>query len=132
MQGDPDHKLCERCPCRTPFMADPENLRRARELQFDSPLDEGIREIVITLIAHGVETCESCQGGEGHAYPEPTVRFEGALSEGLRAVSVAIAYGFPVFRLRRTWAINDGMLHGPWWEMTFFAPRTTDNGPAVR
>ncbi len=65
------------------FMADPENLRRAKELHFEPPLDEGIRETVEILIAHGVETCESCQGGEGHSYPEPTVRFEGQLSQGL-------------------------------------------------
>jgi hypothetical protein len=100
-------------------MADPENLRLARELTFEPPLDEGIRDIVITLITHGIETCESCQGGPGHAYPEPTVRFEGDQSEGLRAVSVAIAYGLPVRSLRRVWAVSAGMLHGPWWEMIF-------------
>jgi hypothetical protein len=49
-------------------MADSDKLQRARELYFESPLDEGIREIVVTLIAHGVETCESCDGSEGHAY----------------------------------------------------------------
>lgn len=127
MQGDPDRSLCGHCPCRTPFMADSDKLQRARELYFESPLDEGIREIVVTLIAHGVETCESCDGSEGHAYLEPTVRFEGDLSEGLRAVSVALGYGFPVSRLRRTWAIRDGMIHGPWWEMTFIPPRPVDN-----
>lgn len=36
-----------------------------------------------TLIAHGIETFESCQGGSGHSFPEPTVRFEGGLAEGL-------------------------------------------------
>lgn len=106
-------------------MADPENLQRARELHFEPPLDEGIREFVEIMIAHGVETCESCQGGEGHSYAEPTIRFEGALSEGLRAASVALAYRLPVSRLRRTWSIADGMLHGPWWEMTFTTPRPT-------
>ena len=115
--------ICDHCPCRTPFMADPENLRRARELHFEPPLDEGIRDIVETLIAHGVETFESCQGGEGHSSPEPVVRFEGDISEGLRALSVALAYGLPVFRLRRTWAITQGVPHGPWWELTFVPPR---------
>jgi hypothetical protein len=108
-------------------MADPEKLQRARELNFEPPLDEGIREIVVTLIAHGVETYESCEGGEGHSYPEPTVRFEGDLSEGLRVASVALGYGLPVSRLRRTWAIKDGMLHGPWWEMTFIPPRPVES-----
>jgi hypothetical protein len=104
-------------------MADPENLRRARELYFEPPLDDGIRETVVTLIAHGIETCESCEGGEGHAYSVPTVRFEGDLSEGLRAVAVALAYGFPVSRLQRVWSVDHGMLHGPWWEITFVPPR---------
>jgi len=125
MQGDPTHKICQHCPCRTPFAADPETIQRAQELHFEPPLDEGIREIVVTLIAHGVETFESCEGGPGHSYPEPTVRFEGDLSEGPRAVSVALGYGLPVSRLRRTWAIRDCMLHGPWWEMTFATPRPT-------
>jgi hypothetical protein len=110
---------CEVCPCRTPFRADPENLRHAQELHFEPPLDEGIRNVVEILIECGVETFESCQGGDGHSFPEPTVRFEGEMSEGLRALSVALAYGFPVAELRRTWRIQDGMLHGPWWEMTF-------------
>ena len=108
-------------------MADLEKLRRARELYFEPPLDEGIKEIVVTLIAHGIETYESCEGGKGHSYPEPTVRFEGDLSEGLRAVSVALGYGLPVSRLRRAWAIKDGMLHGPWWEMTFLPPRPANS-----
>lgn len=35
-------------------------------------LDDGIREAVRVLAQAGVETFESCQGGDGHAYPEPT------------------------------------------------------------
>lgn len=112
-------KICAHCPCRTPFIADPTTIQRARELIFEPPLDEGIREIVLTLVAHGVETYESCQGGEGHGSPLPFVRFEGNLSEGLRALSVAIAYGFPISNLMRVWSIDGGMLHGPWWEMIF-------------
>jgi hypothetical protein len=119
--NEAERKICQNCPVRTPFMADPENLRRARELNFEPPLDENIRTIVETLIAHGVETFESCQGGAGHSFPEPTVRFEGEMSEGLRAVSVALAYGFRVSELRRTWRAQHGMLHGPWWEITFFS-----------
>lgn len=105
-------------------MADPEAIQRARDLHFEPPLDEGIKEIVHTLIAQGVETFESCGGGDNHSFPEPTVRFEGGISEGLRAAAVALAYGLPVAALRRAWAIRDGMLHGPWWEMTFTPPRS--------
>jgi hypothetical protein len=34
----------------------------APELHFDPPLDDGIRDIVLTLMAAGIETRESCQG----------------------------------------------------------------------
>lgn len=110
---------CSSCPSRTPFRPDPGTIQRAQELEFEPPLDAGIRDIVLTLVAAGVETFESCQGGPGHAFPEPTVRFEGDVSEGPRAFAVAVANGLPVYRLRRTWGVRDGMLHGPWWEMTF-------------
>jgi hypothetical protein len=115
--------VCGKCPCRTPFIADPDVVQRGKELVFEPPLDEGIREIVLALIAHGVDTYESCQGGEGHGSPVPFVRFEGGLSEGPRAFSVAVAYGLPVANLMRVWSVDHDMLHGPWWEMTFIPSR---------
>jgi hypothetical protein len=111
---------------RTPFRPDPEAIQRAQQLLFDPPLDEGIRDIVCKLISQGVETFESCEGGEGHTFPEPTVRFEGDIGEGPRAFAVAVSFGLPVSRLRRTWGVRDGMLHGPWWEMTFIPPTRPD------
>jgi hypothetical protein len=114
---------CDRCPSRTPFRPDPDNLQRAKDLIFDPPLDAGISEIVLTLAANGVETFESCEGGDGHSFSWPTVRFEGATSEGLRVLSVALENGLPVDKLQRTWGIRDGMIHGPWWEMTFLPPK---------
>ena len=86
---------------------------------FDSPLDPGITAAVLALRTAGVETFESCQGGEGHAYPQPTVRFYGERPEGYRAAAVALQKGFDVLALRRVWPINDGELTGPWWELTF-------------
>jgi hypothetical protein len=124
-------KICSECPCRTPFLADPEAIQKARQLEFEPPLDECIREIVLTLVAQGIETYESCQGGDGHAFPEPTVRFDGESSEGLRAVAVALAYGLPVRNLRRAWAVVDGALNGPWWELTFSPQPTIKNAPQV-
>lgn len=106
------------CPS-TPFCPDPAQIERAKEFRFEPPLDEGICEIVITLLKNGVETFESCEGGRGHSFPESTVRFEGGSAEGLRALAVALEYGLPVCRLRRTWGVIEGVLHGPWWEMTF-------------
>jgi hypothetical protein len=116
--------LCVKRSTKTPFRPEPETIQRAvNELYFDPPLDEGIREIVIALARNGVETFESCEGGSGHAFPEPTVRFEGTDSEGLRAVAVALENGLPVRRLRRSWGVQNGTLHGPWWELTFRTPK---------
>jgi hypothetical protein len=96
---------------------------------YDPPLDPGIAPAVETLVGAGVETFESCQGGAGHCYPEPTVRFHGELPEGFRALAVALREGLKVSELRRVWPINDGEPTGPWWELTFHP--TTDLPPAT-
>lgn len=85
----------------------------------DRGLDERIRPVVAALRAEGVETFESCEGGVGHAYPEPTVRFFGDRAEGYRALAVTVRLGLTVTALRRTWPIVEGEPTGPWWEMTF-------------
>jgi hypothetical protein len=82
-------------------------------------LDEGVRPYVETLRAAGIETFESCEGGEGHAFPEPTVRFHGQRDEGFRALAVALQHAFPVKSLRRAWFLIDGEPVGPDWELTF-------------
>jgi hypothetical protein len=89
---------------------------------FEPPLDAGIIEPVRILREAGIETFESCEGGEGHAYPEPTVRFHGQRAEGFRALSIAMDNGLRVSELRRVWPINDGEPTGPWWELTFREP----------
>lgn len=86
---------------------------------YDSPLDAGIESAVLALARGGVETFESCEGGSGHAYPEPTVRFHGDTSEGYRALAVAMRASLPVAELRRVWPIVNGEPTGPWWELTF-------------
>jgi hypothetical protein len=50
-------------------------------------LDAGILPVVQVLAQNGVETFESCEGGEGHAFYEPTVRFHGNHAEGFRALA---------------------------------------------
>jgi hypothetical protein len=87
-------------------------------IQF-SRLDAGILPIVKILRDNGVETFESCQGGEGHAFFEPTVRFHGGHAEGFRALSIALQHGLGVCELRRYYSIEDGEPVGPHWEMTF-------------
>jgi hypothetical protein len=45
-------------------------------------LDPRIAPYVRVLQENGIETFDSCEGGPGHAMPEPTVRFHGPRSEG--------------------------------------------------
>src|SRR5690348_7387069 len=88
-------------------------------MTFDPALDRGIAMAVHLLVSHGVETFESCEGGQGHAYPEPTVRFHGDHAEGFRAMAIAMQSRLPVRELRRVWPVNDLEPTGPWWELTF-------------
>jgi len=89
------------------------------EKKFDPPLDPGIGHFVLVLTEHGIETFESCEGGVGHAYPEPTIRFHGDVAEGMRALSVAVRAGLSVSELRRVWPVIDKEPTGPYWELTF-------------
>ena len=84
---------------------------------FEPPLDEGIRRVVLVLREHGIETVESCQGGEGHSYSEPTVKFTGSYGAGMKALGVALEHGFPLWELRRVWSIIDGEPTGPHWDL---------------
>ena len=56
-------------------------------------IDPGIRQAVKRLQDHGIETYESCEGGPGHSYPEPTIAFYGAPEAGWRAVAICLEYG---------------------------------------
>ena len=38
----------------------------------DMPLDKGIEPYVLALRSGGIETFESCEGGDGHVFPETT------------------------------------------------------------
>lgn len=92
---------------------------------FDQPLDPGVSRYVNVLVDAGIETYESCEGGDGHAYTEPTVRFHGERAEGFRALAVAVEHGLPVNALRRSWPIVDGEPTGPCWELTFYPVSAT-------
>ncbi len=86
----------------------------------DHILDPGIVEAVRILQEHGVETCQSCEGGEGHAYPKPTVEFlAGDAGAGFKALGVAFTYGLPVSELSLFWSVQDGKPTGPYWKLTF-------------
>lgn len=89
-------------------------------------IDKGILDYVKLLRENGVETYESCEGGNGHAFFEPTVRFHGSRAEGFRALSVALQSDLRVAELKRIWVINDGEPTGAWWEMTFTPTKEKD------
>jgi hypothetical protein len=87
-----------------------------------SGMDVGIREAVRIMIENGIETIQSCQGGPGHSYPEPTVEFCGGYGAGFRAFAIAREHGMAVKELRRTWVIEEGEPVGPHWTITFREP----------
>ncbi len=82
-------------------------------------MDRGIEPIVRILYDNGIETTESCEGGAGHSFPEPTVRFTGEYEAGFRALAIAQCHGLNVSALRRFWSVVNGEPRGPEWEMTF-------------
>jgi len=87
----------------------------------ERPIDRGILREVTILRDNGIETFESCEGGSGHSFPEPTVRFHGGYAEGFKALAVALQNGLRVDQLRRYYQIQNGEPAGPYWELTFRA-----------
>lgn len=87
-------------------------------------LDADIRRTVQVMREGGVETFESCQGGDGHSYAEPSVRFHGSEGAGWHALQVILDHGLPVRSLSRIWTFDstyNAIPHGPYWQVTFFA-----------
>jgi len=84
----------------------------------DLDLDPGIRQAVLVLRSADVETFESCEGGAGHAFPDPTIKFHGGAWAGYRAFAVVMEYGLPVLRMQQVHGIPNGQLEGPWWEVS--------------
>jgi hypothetical protein len=92
-------------------------------------MDPGIAPFVRALASRGIETFESCQGGDGHTFHSPTIRFHGSEGAGHIAVGIAIELGMPVRSLRRTWDVIDDVVTGPHWELVFC--RAADEGLTV-
>ena len=59
------------------------------------------------LINHGFKTFESCQGGKGHCYAEPTVRFHGSEFDLIRAYEICQAYNMVVLEAKRVYRKED-------------------------
>jgi hypothetical protein len=83
------------------------------------PIDPGIVGAVRVLRDAGIETFESCEGGESHNLPEPIVRFHGGRYAGWQALAAVQVADLPVLALRRFWSIEDGEPVGPYWEIVF-------------
>lgn len=64
-------------------------------------IDERIRPAVEVLNKHGFKTFESCEGGEGHCFYEPTVRFEGTEFDLIRAYEICQLENLPVYEVKR-------------------------------
>ena len=91
-----------------------------KKKKYSPPLDKGIKRYVEILAENGIETYESCEGGKGHAYPEPTICFHGEIAEGFKALTIAIENGLPVDEIRQFWSIQDQQPVGPDWAITFY------------
>jgi hypothetical protein len=85
-------------------------------------LDRGIRFAVRVLHARGFETCQSCQGGKGHAYKEPTVDLVagGDDATGFGALAALRDHGLPVSELSIVWPIRNGHPYEKLWRITFY------------
>ena len=78
--------------------------------------------IARVLHAAGFETCQSCQGGKGHSYPEPTIDMValGDDAQGFGALAALRQYGLPVAELSITWRIANGLPFEKLWRIVFF------------
>jgi len=83
------------------------------------PPDLGVVRAVRVLNAAGIETFESCEGGEGHASAVPVVRFYGTTGTGWAAIAACQDHGLPVSELARCWDVDAGEPSGPYWKLVF-------------
>ncbi len=93
--------------------------------EFYAQLDPGIRFAVRLLHAHGVETGQSCEGGEGHAYDHPSIDLNGQPDDGngFAALAVLNAYRLPVRSVEYVWGVCRGIpTPEAHWRVTFRRP----------
>lgn len=90
---------------------------------FYQRLDPGIRFAVRVLhAAGGIETCQSCQGGKGHSYEQPTIDMlcGGRDAKGFLALAALVDYGLPVADIAIVWRVANGLPYEKLWRVTFF------------
>jgi uncharacterized membrane protein len=89
---------------------------------FYAKLDRGIRFAVRVLHAHGFETCQSCQGGKGHPYAEPSVDLPLNSTDGVvfGALCALSAHGLPVSSIAIVWNVQQsGLINEKIGRITF-------------
>lgn len=91
-------------------------LRRMHDIS--EPLDPGITPVVELLRQAGVNTFSSCQGGEGHAFPVPTIRISpldprNMQGEIKRIAQILSSAGHSGYYLKQVEAYQAEPV--PWW-----------------
>jgi hypothetical protein len=88
---------------------------------FYRAIDAGVRFPVRVLHAYGFDTCQSCQGGKGHAYDQPTIEMEstGDDAGGFGALAALQRYGLPVADIAIRWPVRNGLPYERLWTITF-------------
>jgi uncharacterized membrane protein len=89
--------------------------------RFYQQLDSGIRFAVRVLHAAGFETCQSCQGGRGHAYDRPTIDLvaSGDDATGFGALEALQSYGLQVAEVAIVWPVRNGLPYEKLWRVVF-------------
>lgn len=95
---------------------------------FYEGLDRGIVYAVRVLHAAGIDTSQSCQGGDGHAYEGPTVDVP---ERAFAAMETLESHGMPVREVSHRWLIVDGVPAQVVWsvELRHDAEKYADNRP---
>ena len=96
-------------------------------------IDAGVRFAVRVLHAATIETCQSCEGGHGHAYAAPTIDMIARADDatGFAALSALTDYGLPVDTLSIVWNVFNGLPFEKLWRVTFrrAMPERADEEP---
>lgn len=83
-------------------------------------LDPGIRFAVRVLHARGIETGQSCEGGNGHSYVRPTIELQagcGSDVQGFAALAALETFGLEVSEISLVWPIDRGMPYEKNWRI---------------
>jgi len=107
-----------------------ESLSAAREhshVQSDrwyAGLDPGIRFAVRVLHARGIETAQSCEGGDGHAYDRPTIDLDDGSHRpvGFAALAALEDYGLRVRDVSLCYPVDRGLPAECFWRVTLWQP----------